>query len=196
MVITKMVTSKQKDLKNKSKDTQALYLFSIGKTSLEIWIELKILVDYGNGINEVLLSLDPPSLLLESLSASGFSELSLSSLTSSVASGTVVPRSPSVVASSRSLSVGEISGIIKGVSVLSDCELSVVAVSEVDDDDDDLSSQLVGRVRLRDGSHKIVLPYSWTGGSKPTIKNNEKINRTEFNTVKVTLIENVELHAR
>jgi hypothetical protein len=186
-------------LKNKSKDTQALYLFSIGKTSLEIWIELKILVDYGNGINEVLLSLDPPSLLLESLSASGFSELSLSSLsslTSSVASGTVVPRSPSVVASSRSLSVGEISGIIKGVSVLSDCELSVVAVSEVDDDDDDLSSQLVGRVRLRDGSHKIVLPYSWTGGSKPTIKNNEKINRTEFNTVKVTLIENVELHAR
>jgi len=194
-----MVTSKQKDLKNKSKDTQALYLFSIGKTSLEIWIELKILVDYGNGINEVLLSLDPPSLLLESLSASGFSELSLSSLsslTSSVASGTVVPRSPSVVASSRSLSVGEISGIIKGVSVLSDCELSVVAVSEVDDDDDDLSSQLVGRVRLRDGSHKIVLPYSWTGGSKPTIKNNEKINRTEFNTVKVTLIENVELHAR
>jgi hypothetical protein len=94
--------------------------------------------------------------------------------------------------------VGEISGIIKGVSVLSDCELSVVAVSEVDDDDDDddLSSQLVGRVRLRDGSHKIVLPYSWTGGSKPTIKNNEKINRTEFNTVKVTLIENVELHTR
>jgi hypothetical protein len=153
-------------------------------------------VDYGNGINEVLLSLDPSSLLLESLSASGFSELSLPLSSSSVASGTVVPRSPSVVASSRSLSVGEISGIIKGVSVLSDCELSVVAVSEVEYDDDDLSSQLVGRVRLRDGSHKIVLPYSWTGGSKPTIKNNEKINRTEFNTVKVTLIENVELHAR
>jgi hypothetical protein len=153
-------------------------------------------VDYGNGINEVLLSLDPSSLLLESLSASGFSELSLPLSSSSVASVTVVPRSPSVAGSPRSLSVGEISGIIKGVSVLSDCELSVVAVSEVDDDDDDLSSQLVGRVRLRDGSHKIVLPYSWTGGSKPTIKNNEKINRTEFNTVKVTLIENVELHAR
>jgi hypothetical protein len=81
------------------------------------------------------------------------------------------------------LDVGEISGIIKGVSVLSDCELSVVSVSEVDDDGDS-SSQLVRLVRLKDGSHKVVLPYSWTGGSKPTIKNNEKINRTEFNTIK------------
>jgi len=79
------------------------------------------------------------------------------------------------------------------ISVLPDRELSMVPVSKVDDDEDDLPAQLV---RLRDGSHKIVLPYSWTGGSKPTIKNNEKINRTEFNTVKVTLIENVELHAR
>jgi hypothetical protein len=31
-----------KDLKNKSKDTQALYLFSIGKTPLEVKIELDI----------------------------------------------------------------------------------------------------------------------------------------------------------
>jgi hypothetical protein len=77
------------------------------------------------------------------------------------------------------LDVGEISGIIKGVSVLSDCELSVVSVSEVDDDGDS-SSQLVRLVRLKDGSHKVVLPYSWTGGSKPTIKNNEKINKTDF----------------
>jgi hypothetical protein len=38
---------------------------------------------------------------------------------------------------------------------LSERELSIVVVSEVDDDDDDLSSQLV---KLRDGSHKIVLP--------------------------------------
>ena len=30
-----------KDLKNKSKDTQALYLFSIGKTPLEVTIELR-----------------------------------------------------------------------------------------------------------------------------------------------------------
>jgi hypothetical protein len=67
----------------------------------------------------------------------------------------------------------------------------VVSVSEVDDNNDDLSSQLV---KLRDGSHKIVLPYSWTGDSRRTIKNNEKINRTEFNTLKVTLIENIELH--
>ena len=67
----------------------------------------------------------------------------------------------------------------------------MVPVSEVDDDEDDLSAQLV---RLRDGSHKIVLPYIWTGDSRHTIKNNEKINRTEFNTIKVTLIENVELH--
>ena len=72
-----------------------------------------------------------------------------------MASGTVVPRSPSVVSSSRSLFVGEISGIIKGVSVLSDYELSVVSVSEIDDNNDDLSSQLV---KLRDWSHKIVLP--------------------------------------
>jgi hypothetical protein len=81
------------------------------------------------------------------------------------------------------LDVGEISGIIKGVSVLSERELSIIVVSEVDDDDD-LSSQLVRLVRLKDGAHKVVLPYSWTGGSKPTIKNNEKINRTEFNTIK------------
>ncbi len=73
-------------------------------------------------------------------------------------------------------------------SVLSDCELSMIPGSEVDDDGDS-SSQLV---KLRDVSHKIVLPYSWTGGSKPTIKNNEKINITEFNTVKVTRIVNVE----
>ena len=92
--------------------------------------------------------------------------------------------------------MGEISGIIKGVSVLSDCELSVVSVSEVDDDNDELSSQLVGRVRLRDGSHKIVLPYSWTGSSRHTINNNEKINRTEFNTIKVTRTENVALQTR
>jgi hypothetical protein len=46
------------------------------------------------------------------------------------------------------LDVGEISGIIKGVSVLSERELSMVVVSEVDDDDDDLSPQLV---KLRDG---------------------------------------------
>jgi hypothetical protein len=52
------------------------------------------------------------------------------------------------------LDVGKISGIIKGVSVLSERELSIVVVSEVDDDDD-LSSQLV---KLRDWSHKIVLP--------------------------------------
>jgi hypothetical protein len=32
----------KKDLKNKSKDTQALYLFSIGKTSLEVTIELDL----------------------------------------------------------------------------------------------------------------------------------------------------------
>jgi transposase len=31
-----------KDLKNKSKDTQALYLFSIGKTPLEVAIELDL----------------------------------------------------------------------------------------------------------------------------------------------------------
>ena len=69
----------------------------------------------------------------------------------------------------------------------------MVPVSKVDDDEDDLPAQLV---RLRDGSHKIVLPYSWTGDSRHTIKNNEKINRTEFNTVKVTRIENVKLHTR
>ncbi|MFY9965816.1 MAG: hypothetical protein WBL44_16515 [Nitrososphaeraceae archaeon] len=74
-----------------------------------------------------------------------------------------------------------------------DRELSMVPVSKVDDDEDDLPAQLV---RLRDGSHKIVLPYIGTGDSRHTIKNNEKINRTEFNTVKVTLIENVELHTR
>jgi hypothetical protein len=151
-------------------------------------------VDYGNGINEVLLSLDPPSLLLESLSVSGSSESSsLSSLlTSPVASVTVVPKSPSVVASSRSLSVGEISGIIKGVSVLSDRELSMIPGSEVDDDGDS-SLQLVRLVRLRDGSHKVVLPYSCTGSSRHTIKNNKKINRTEFNTIKVTQTENIEI---
>ena len=142
------------------------------------------MVNYGNGINEGSLSLDPPSLLLESLSSSEFSsilfsESSLSLLTSVF----VVPRSPSVFASSRSLDVGEISGIIKGVSVLSGRELSTVVVSEVDDDGDS-SSQLVRLVRLKDGSHKVVLPYSWAGGGKPTIKNNEKINRTEFNTIK------------
>jgi hypothetical protein len=32
----------KKDLKNKSKDTQALYLFSIGKTPLEVTIELDL----------------------------------------------------------------------------------------------------------------------------------------------------------
>jgi hypothetical protein len=85
-----------------------------------------------------------------------------------------------------------ISGIIKGVSVLSDCELSMIPGSEVDGDGDS-SSQLV---RLRDGSHKVVLPYSCTGSSKHTIKNNKKINRTEFNTFKVTRTENVELHTR
>jgi hypothetical protein len=79
------------------------------------------------------------------------------------------------------LPVGEISGTIKGVSVLSERELSVVSVSKVDDVDDDPSSQLVRLVRLRDGSHKIVLPYSWTGSNRHTIKNNEEINRTEFN---------------
>jgi hypothetical protein len=52
------------------------------------------------------------------------------------------------------LDVGKISGIIKGVSVLSERELSIVVVSEVDDDYD-LSSQLV---KLRNWSHKIVLP--------------------------------------
>jgi hypothetical protein len=67
----------------------------------------------------------------------------------------------------------------------------MVPVSEVDDDEDD--AQLV---RLRDGSHKIVLPYIWTGDSRHTIKNNEKINRTEFNTIKVTWTENVELQTR
>ena len=80
--------------------------------------------------------------------------------------------------------------------MLPDRELSTFPISEVDDDNDDLSSQLVRLVRLRDGSHKIVLPYTWTGDSRRTIKNNEKINRTEFNTIKVTLIENVELHTR
>jgi hypothetical protein len=79
------------------------------------------------------------------------------------------------------------------------------------DDDDDLSSQLV---RLRDGSH-TMLPYSWTGSNRHAIKkNNEKTNRTDFNTVnllwivylsinnclltelKVTLTSNVELHTR
>ncbi|MGH9984510.1 MAG: hypothetical protein ACRD8W_11210 [Nitrososphaeraceae archaeon] len=69
------------------------------------------------------MSLNPPSLLLESLSVSGFSELSSSSaltsssLTSFVVSVNVVPRSTSVVASSRSLPVGEISGIIGHFSV-------------------------------------------------------------------------------
>ena len=57
-----------------------------------------------------------------------------------MASVSIVPRSPPAVESPRSLSVGEISGIIKGVSVLSDRELSMVSVLEVDDDDD-LSSQ-------------------------------------------------------
>jgi len=55
--------------------------------------------------------------------------------------------------------------------VLPDRELSTVPVSEVDDDEDDLSAQLV---RLRDGPHEIVLPYSWTGSSRQTIKITKK----------------------
>ena len=77
--------------------------------------------------------------------------------------------------------------------MLPDRELSTVPVSEVDDDEDDLSAQLV---RLRDGPHEIVLPYSWTCSSRQAIKNNEKINRTEFNTIKVTRTENVSLQTR
>jgi len=51
--------------------------------------------------------------------------------------------------------------------VLPDRELSTVPVSEVDDDEDDLSAQLV---RLRNGPHETVLPYSWTGSSRQAIK--------------------------
>ena len=51
--------------------------------------------------------------------------------------------------------------------MLPDRELSTVPVSEVDDDEDDLSAQLV---RLKDGPHEIVLPYSWTCSSRQAIK--------------------------
>jgi len=41
-----------KDLKNKSKDTQALYLFSIGKTPLEVTIELDLTTTVVHEIQE------------------------------------------------------------------------------------------------------------------------------------------------
>jgi len=41
-----------KNLKNKSKDTQALYLFSIGKTPLEVTIELDLTTTVVHQIQE------------------------------------------------------------------------------------------------------------------------------------------------
>jgi hypothetical protein len=41
-----------KDIKNKSKDTQALYLFSIGKTPLEVTIELDLTTTVVHEIQE------------------------------------------------------------------------------------------------------------------------------------------------
>jgi hypothetical protein len=47
-----------KDLKNKSKDTQALYLFSIGKTPLEVTIELDLSTTVVHEIQEMFWALN------------------------------------------------------------------------------------------------------------------------------------------
>jgi hypothetical protein len=47
-----------KDLKNKSKDTQALYLFSIGKTPLEVTIELDLTTNVVHDIQEEFWALN------------------------------------------------------------------------------------------------------------------------------------------
>jgi hypothetical protein len=47
-----------KDLKNKSKDTQALYLFSIGKTPLEVTIELDLSTSVVHEIQEEFWALN------------------------------------------------------------------------------------------------------------------------------------------
>jgi len=47
-----------KDLKNKSKDTQALYLFSIGKTPLEVTIELDLTTTVVHEIQEEFWALN------------------------------------------------------------------------------------------------------------------------------------------
>jgi len=47
-----------KDLKNKSKDTQALYLFSIGKTPLEVTIELDLTTPVVHEIQEEFWALN------------------------------------------------------------------------------------------------------------------------------------------
>jgi hypothetical protein len=48
----------KKDLKNKSKDTQALYLFSIGKTPLEVTIELDLTTTVVHEIQEEFWALN------------------------------------------------------------------------------------------------------------------------------------------
>ncbi|MGB7634062.1 MAG: hypothetical protein WBL68_10080 [Nitrososphaeraceae archaeon] len=98
---------------------------------------------YGNGTNDGsgLLSLSSSDLSSLSVSSSPleflsilFSESSSVLSLSPVTSVSVLSESPLVAVSPRSSSVGEISGIIMGVSVLSGCRLFVTSVPELDTD--------------------------------------------------------------